>query len=155
MPIKRITIEEAQDGYVPKPHYLPVDRAHAFTLTPEEDGWDKVHYWIKTKTFDARLNLGEGYIYILSNKGIPGILKIGYTDRTPQERIREINGGTGVIIPWYLINSFACKSPSIVESIIHGYLREYHINKEGFAVSISFAEELISRVISENNAQIL
>ena len=48
----------------------------------------------------------------------------------------------------------AIKYITLVESIIHNQLREYHVNKEGFAVSISFAEELISRVIIANNAQI-
>lgn len=155
MAIKHITLDEAQQHYAPKPEHIPVNTTHAYTLTKLEDGWEKVEYWVKKKNFNALLGLGEGYIYILANKGIPGVLKIGYTDRTPQDRVREINGGTGVITPWYIVNSFECKSPSIVESIIHSQLREYHVNKEGFAVSISFAEELISRVIIANNAQIL
>jgi hypothetical protein len=52
------------------------------------------------------------------------------------------------------ILKMAIKYITLVESIIHNQLREYHVNKEGFAVSISFAEELISRVIIANNAQI-
>jgi hypothetical protein len=81
-------------------------------------------------------------------------LKIGYTDRTPQERVREINGATGVITPWHIVNAFACRAPLQIESLIHKKLKPFHVNKEGFAVTISYAEETIASVIFDNNASI-
>ena len=105
-------------------------------------------------SFDAQLSFNEGYIYVLENKGQPGILKIGYTDRTPQSRLKEINAGTGVITPWIIINTFACKAPSHIEGLVHTQLWEYHVNKEGFAVTPKMAEDVIARIISENNAGI-
>jgi hypothetical protein len=41
-----------------------------------------------------------GWIYILSTREIPDLLKIGMTTRTVLERVREINNATGVAIPF-------------------------------------------------------
>lgn len=135
---------------------MPVVCANAYTLTPDEDGFDQVQYWVRYNNFDAKLALGEGWVYILANKATPGILKIGYTDRTPQDRVKEINGATGVIVPWFVVNAFQCKSPAIIESLVHRTLDDLRIarNKEGFAVSLNQAEDTITRIIKENNAGI-
>ena len=37
----------------------------------------------------------RGWVYITSNKGQPGLIKVGYTDRDPEIRAGEL-GGTGV-----------------------------------------------------------
>ena len=156
MIMKRITMEEAKREYYPKNEGESVVYANAYTLTPDTNDpeFEIVHYWIKRHSFDAQLSFNEGYIYVLENKGQPGILKIGYTDRTPQSRLKEINGGTGVITPWIIINTFACKAPSHIEGLVHTQLWEYHVNKEGFAVTPKMAEDVIARIISENNAGI-
>jgi hypothetical protein len=156
-----ISLEEAKENYYPKPAGMSVKYTDAFTLTPltgseynQYHTADYVNYWIKRQRFEAQLSFNEGYIYILANPNQPGILKIGYTDRTPQSRLKEINGGTGVIIPWYIVNAFACKAPSHIESIIHDQLNQYRIAKEGFGVTVSMAEDVIIRIINENNATI-
>ncbi len=151
---KRITLDEAQEHYYPKPDGIPCIVANAYTLTPivDGDGWEEVNYWIKKIKFNAKLSLDEGYIYILENKSQPGICKIGYTDRTPQERVKEINGATGVIVPWYIANAFPCKSPASIERLIHNTLSDYWVNKEGFAVTLPLAERTVLNIIAENNA---
>ncbi len=154
--MKRITMEEAKQDYYPKQEGESVVYADAFTLIPDphDPSFEIIHYWIKRHHFNAQLSFNEGYIYVLENKGQPGILKIGYTDRTPQSRLKEINAGTGVITPWYIVNAFACKAPSHIEGLIHTQLWEYHVNKEGFAVTPSMAEDVITRIICDNNAGI-
>lgn len=156
MMIKHITIEEAKRDYYPKNEGESVQYANAYTLTPDPNDpeFEIVHYWIKRHSFDAQLSFNEGYIYVLENKGQPGILKIGYTDRTPQSRLKEINAGTGVITPWIIINTFACKAPSHIEGLVHTQLWDYHVNKEGFAVTPTMAEDIITRIIRENNATV-
>ena len=157
----QISLDDAKLDYYPKPPGMSVKYADAYTLTPlvgeqysNYNSADFVNYWVKRQRFEAQLSFNEGYIYILENKGQPGILKIGYTDRTPQQRVREINGGTGVITSWYVVNAFACKAPSHIESIVHSQLNPYHVNKEGFAVSVSYTEEVIINIIRENKAAI-
>ena len=153
---KRISIEEAQEHYYPKPDGVPCNIANAYTLTPvaEQEGWEEINYWIKKISYNAKLSIGEGYIYILENKSQPGICKIGYTDRAPQDRVREINGATGVIVPWYISNAFPCKSPASIESLVHSALSDYWLNKEGFAITLPLAESVILNIIAENNAGI-
>jgi len=154
--ILQITLEEANKEYYKLPDDMPVVCANAYSLTPDEDGFDQVQYWVRYSNFDAKLALGEGWVYILGNKSLPGILKIGYTDRSPSERVREINGATGVIVPWFVVNAFQCKSPAIIERLVHVHLDNLRINKnkEGFAVSLTQAEDVISRIIQENQAGI-
>ena len=155
---QRVTLDQAQLDY-----YLRPDTTHdnvqytdVFTLSPDplNTRFDIVQYWVKRERFDVPLSIGEGYVYILVNKGQPGILKIGYTDRTPQQRVAEINKGAGIITPWYISNAFPCKSPNYIESLVHKHFEQYNINKEGFAVTIAMAEKVISDIISENKAGI-
>lgn len=155
---QRITLEQAQLDYYLRPNttHDQVRYTDAFTLSPDplNPRFDIVQYWIKRERFNVPLSLGEGYVYILENKGQPGVLKIGYTDRTPQQRVAEINKGAGIITPWYIVNAFPCKSPNYVEALVHKHLEKYNVNKEGFAVTISMAEKVISDIISENKAAI-
>jgi hypothetical protein len=153
---KRISLDEAITNFLPKPSSMPLNKDTFFTLTPDplDSSNDIVNYWIEKFRFDAHLSFNEGYIYILENKGIPGVLKIGYTDRSVQERVKEINRGTGVITTWYTVSSFPCKSPKHIETIIHQKLKPFNINKEGFGIKQQEAERIISEIIIENNAQI-
>lgn len=156
MSTRCITLEEAKKSFFPKPMNMPLDRNTFFSFTPdpEDPSFEYVHYWIERQSFNAQLSFNEGYIYILENKSLPGILKIGYTDRSPLDRVREINAGTGVIIPWHISTTFPCKSPNHIETLVHQSLSQYRLNKEGFNVSISLAEEIIQKIIDENNAHI-
>ena len=36
-----------------------------------------------------------GRVYVLSNKAVPGLLKIGYTMNTVEGRVKELSGSTG------------------------------------------------------------
>ena len=154
--MRAIKLEEAQKDYYPKPSHMAVKYADAFTLMPdgEDEHTRHVHYWVKRERFEAQLSFNEGYIYVLENRSQPGILKIGYTDRSPQARLKEINGATGVIIPWNIANAFPCKAPSHIEAIVHKQLSKLHVSKEGYAVSLSMAEDTIKHIIEENQAGI-
>jgi hypothetical protein len=43
---------------------------------------------------------GTGWIYLLSTRQSPELLKIGMTNRTVERRVQEINSATGVAIPY-------------------------------------------------------
>ena len=156
MKTKRITHEQAKESFFPKPSSWMLNKDTFFTLTPDEKDptTDNVHYWVERQRFDAHLSLNEGFIYILESKGTPGILKIGYTDRSPQERVREINSATGVIIPYHIVNTFPCKAPKHIETLVHQALHSHRVNKEGFNVKLPHAEKIIRKIIVENNAHI-
>jgi len=64
----------------------------------------------------------EGYVYCMSNEHMPNFLKIGYTDRTPEERLAEANADTWSIPVWRCEMSCRVKVPREVEKILHQLL---------------------------------
>jgi hypothetical protein len=87
-----------------------------------------------------------GYIYILSTRAQPKILKIGMTQRSVDVRVKEINAATGVIIPfgvraiWKVDNAFE------VEKEIHALLAEYRVrrDREFFELEFNKVSQLIN-----------
>lgn len=86
----------------------------------------------------------SGYIYILSNPSIPGLLKIGHTMDTPEQRLRQLNT-TGVPMPFILEACFLVTQPSALEQAVHAALTQYRPtdNREFFQLSLSRTLELI------------
>jgi hypothetical protein len=80
----------------------------------------------------------SGYIYCMSNPAMPGMLKIGYTERSPKERLQEANL-TCTWIPLDFSIEFAkhVKDPNKKEQTIHTILAEKRVNpkREFFRVT--------------------
>ena len=79
-----------------------------------------------------------GHVYIMKNEDIPGLVKIGMTDRTPAERAQELRnaGNPGQFVVAY---SAEVDDPQLVESEAHRNLRAYHHDKEWFRCSVTVA----------------
>ena len=79
-----------------------------------------------------------GHIYIMKNEDIPGLVKIGMTDRTPAERAQELRnaGNPGQFVVAY---SAEVEDPRFVESEAHRNLEAYHHDKEWFRCSVTVA----------------
>lgn len=109
--------------------------------------WD-VHYF-KKKHGSKTSPLSTGYIYILQNTLMPGILKIGFTERTVDERLKEINKATGVIMPWQVCDFWFTQEPYLAEQEIHHKLADYRVadNREGFAVNFTVARDVILGIL--------
>lgn len=120
-----------------------------FSFLPGEDGWDEVKYFVHRGRSHPRLEEGQGYVYVLECMAQPGVCKIGFTTRKPEDRVKEINASTGVIIPWMLSAAYRCTNPVVVEKIVHAELGDYRVNKhkEGFNVSLAYAKQVIERVL--------
>ena len=65
--------------------------------------------------------MAYGFIYVLSNPSMPGLLKVGRTDRQPEERAREL-GTTGVPQPFKIEYSISVADTVIAETEIHRLL---------------------------------
>ncbi len=94
----------------------------------------------------------SGYIYVLSNPSIPGLLKIGRTDRTPEQRIRELHS-TGVPTPFVIEYSCITSDSALTESVIH---RAFDVmgmrasaQREFFQVSVEVAIEMVEKITGE------
>jgi len=127
---------------------ITVDECPYFTFTKGDDGWDYPKYYTyrKRSQFVNRSQKYNSWVYILSNPSMPGLLKIGYTDRdSPEERVKEISSGTGVPEPFKLEYAFNCYDGKNLEYEVHSRLmdKRYTRNKEFFDVELSEAQDII------------
>jgi hypothetical protein len=91
-----------------------------------------------------------GYIYIIQNKAMPGIVKIGRTGRSPYQRVRELSSVTGVPVPFVLAYASAVPDMQVAEKLIHAYFQKlgYRLstNREFFAIPVQAAITAIELV---------
>lgn len=150
--MKQITLEEAK-------HYVKLDesdpyrirKAVAYTLTPCDEpgweGWEAVDYYGEG-IIDPTLSVKKPeWVYVLVNKSIPGICKIGMTTTSVDQRVKEINSATGVITPWISVFKYKCINSRILEQAVHQHLEKlgYRVNpkREGFEISSKDAISVI------------
>ena len=129
-------------------------KAVAFTLTPSTDpgyeGWEDVTYFGEG-ILDPTLSIKKPvWVYVLVNKSIPGICKIGMTTTTVGQRVKEINQATGVITPWFSVFKYKCINSRILEKAVHQHLEDlgYRVNpkREGFEIPSSMAIDIIKEL---------
>ena len=121
-----------------------------FALTPTTDpgfkeGWEDIIY-LKEPVIDASGGVrATEYVYVLVNKSMPGMVKIGMTTDTPVKRARDINRATGVPTPWVPVWSLKCYSSYILEQRVHEYLGQYRVaeNREMFRIDSVTAQRVI------------
>lgn len=94
-----------------------------------------------------------GYIYILSKREEPKVLKIGMTNRNVEQRVKEINSATGVLFPLSVRRVFKVIDAKNAEKMIFQALEHYRIRKdrEFFMIEHAFAVKLISELLKKHN----
>ena len=68
--------------------------------------------------------MAEGWVYCLSNPSMPELVKIGMTERTPEERAKELST-TGVPTPFVIEFAKKVKNPAQKEATLHALLEKY------------------------------
>ena len=63
--------------------------------------------------------LTTGFVYVLSNPTMPGLLKIGKTDRDVETRVRELSRATGVPTPFHVEHTWKVEDSRALESYLH------------------------------------
>jgi len=126
-----------------------IEVAEYFTLTPSEkgDGWEDVTYYTaRKKGMFADKGEGDQWVYVLSNPTTPGLLKIGYTKLTPDERARQISNATGVALPYNVEWAYKCFNGEQLEGEVHRKLKAYRVNsnREFFQIQLEEAKEVIT-----------
>jgi hypothetical protein len=93
----------------------------------------------------------SGYVYILSNPAMPGILKIGRSSHGGRVRAKSLytQGGTGVPMPFKMEFEIWSEDCASHESNIHEELSDHRINKarEFFRIDICSAMETVMNVV--------
>lgn len=95
----------------------------------------------------------KGYLYILTNPSIHGQVKIGRTERHPEERRKEISAATGVSTPFELVYWKFFDDCHLAESTLHKRLEQegYRVsnNREFFTINEEKAKKLIEELSLE------
>jgi hypothetical protein len=150
--MERLTIKEAKQFIPCEDDFASegIENAKYFTLTPSSDGWESVTYYTSRKAniYINREDDYDSWVYILSNKAQPGILKIGYTNKHPEERAKQISNSTGVALPFDVEFAFHCYNGVSLEQECHNKLKEYRVNnnREFFQISLEEAQHIVKEL---------
>lgn len=104
----------------------------------------------------------HGYVYILSNPGMPGLLKIGMTRFDPTRRVQELSSATGVPTPFQLVYYREFHDCVAAELEIHSIFAtkglRYNDQREFFSVdtveAINTLLSLDDEEIANNSSQL-
>jgi ribosomal protein S27E len=88
-----------------------------------------------------------GLIYVLSNPRMPGLLKIGCTTRTVEDRVSELNASTSAPAPFVIEAAFYTGHPHEDERKIHLQLANARLkDREFFQVTVEKALSICEHV---------
>ena len=84
--------------------------------------------------------IAAGFVYVLINPAMPGLVKVGFSRASPEERARQLRT-TGVPIDFVVAFSVRVSRPAEVERRIHGRLHAQRVagDREFFRVSAECA----------------
>ncbi len=76
----------------------------------------------------------EGWVYVLTNEAMPGLVKVGQTYKTPEIRAQELSDATGVAAQYVVVYKAFVSNYEQVEKTVHDKLKSAgkHYNKEFF-----------------------
>lgn len=87
----------------------------------------------------------KGYVYVLGNEAMPGLLKIGRTTQTPQARAKNLSAHSGVPSDFDVLFSLEVEDCVFVEREAHELLWYCRFNeqREFFSCPPEIAEEAL------------
>jgi len=89
----------------------------------------------------------SGYIYILINPTLNGLVKIGKTSKTPEERAKELSSATGVPTSFMVAYDEYFEDIDLAENQVHEVLKDmgHHVfpNKEFFDIPLKEAISVV------------
>ncbi|WP_408602562.1 GIY-YIG nuclease family protein [Paraburkholderia guartelaensis] len=87
----------------------------------------------------------RGWVYVITNKAMPDLVKIGYSIKDPALRAKEL-ASTGVPEPYKVQYDILVLQPREVEQRVHVALAELKAGKEWFKCTVSHAIGTIVRI---------
>jgi ribosomal protein S27E len=89
---------------------------------------------------------GSGFVYLLSNPYMPGLVKIGFTERDVFERAKELRAATGVPAP-YLVEAYFPARNASDEAAVHQALVDNRVpDREFFNVDLEDTLTKVSQI---------
>ena len=86
----------------------------------------------------------KGFVYIMTNPGMPGLVKVGRTSKTPTIRAKELSS-TGVPDPFEAQYYVFSEDMHSAEAEAHRNLQEYKYKKEFFKTDVATAISAIEK----------
>ena len=144
--LKYVTPEESHYYIKLKPGQY--HKADAFTRIVEEGDWDTVYYLANAVLDPSGAVRPLEYVYVLVNKSVPNMVKIGMTTNTPDQRARQISAATGVATPWIPVYSYKCYRSDLLEAELHDHFQYCRVNtsREMFAIDSHTAQKAIEEL---------
>ena len=94
----------------------------------------------------------KGYIYILENDEMPGLYKVGWTERSADERAKELSG-TGLPTPYKVAYSKSTNLTAEIEKTIHKNLDYCRLrsNREFFKADFTEIKKVVDKTLDNYN----
>jgi hypothetical protein len=92
-----------------------------------------------------------GYVYVMSNRKMPGLLKVGFTCSSVERRRRELSSATGVPDEFTVDYFQLTEEAEETEGKIHAELAPHRVadRREFFAAKLAAVFEAINRHVRE------
>jgi hypothetical protein len=90
----------------------------------------------------------KGWVYVMSNVAMPGILKIGFSMKDPNLRAADL-GNTGVPHPYVVEFEVLVEAPAQIEQEVHRSLANVRDGKEWFSVTLPEAIDAIKDIVGD------
>jgi hypothetical protein len=90
----------------------------------------------------------RGWVYVMSNPSMPGIVKVGFSMKDPNDRAEEL-AHTGIPTPYLVHYDVLVEDPESVEQAAHRQLNNVRVNhrREWFQCSSQEAVHSIRQII--------
>jgi len=100
----------------------------------------------------VEINSIYGFVYVASNPAFPTYLKVGFTEKNAEERIRELDAATGLPKPFVLEAYYYSSEPRADEQRIHAELEDYRVSekREFFELDLESAISKIGEILKRS-----
>ena len=89
----------------------------------------------------------RGWVYVITNKSMPGLVKIGYSTKDPELRATEL--GTGSPLPYCVEYDVLVEDPQSIEQRLHAIFANRREGKEWFRCDVGDAVSEIRNVVGK------
>jgi T5orf172 domain len=107
---------------------------------------------LNTRQINESDEINQGYVYVLINQSLKGMVKIGKTRKMPDDRAKELSSSTGVPTPFFVAYKIFVNDCDHAEKYIHNLLSSKGIrvsnNREFFHIALDEIIKLMIKVES-------
>lgn len=88
----------------------------------------------------------KGWVYVITNKAMPGLIKVGYSMKDPELRAAELSQA-GLPHPYLVDYEVLVEDPYNIEQMVHAQLKDRNEGREWFHCSPEEAISVIQSVV--------